>query len=118
MKSTGQFGPSGPKPISRCSHDYREVHRIYQAGLRSALWPRRGDLRVLYPIPFDYEEETRSIIGIRAMRQSWNPQPVEVEVRQNTFLDHEPFRRTQPILANAFHVRDVPYQWLRGSRLA
>jgi hypothetical protein len=41
-----------------------------------------------------------------------------VEVRQNTFLDHEPFRRTQPILANAFHVRDVPYQWQRGSRLA
>jgi hypothetical protein len=70
------------------------------------------------PYTFDYEEETRSIIGIRAMRQSWNPQPVAVEVRQNTFLDHEPFCRAQPILANAFHVRDVPYQWQRGSRLA
>ncbi len=45
-------------------------------------------------------------------------QPVEVEVRQNTFLDHEPFRGAPPILANAFHVRDVPYQWQRGSRLA
>ena len=70
------------------------------------------------PYTFDYEAETQSIIGIRAMRQSWNPQPVEVEVRQNTFLDHEPFRGTSPILANAFHVRDVPYQWQRGSRLA
>jgi uncharacterized protein YqjF (DUF2071 family) len=70
------------------------------------------------PYTFDYEKETQSIIGIRAMRQSWNPQPVEVEVRQNTFLDHEPFRRTQPILANAFHVRNIPYQWLRGRRLA
>ena len=26
-------------------------HRLCQAGLRSALWPRRGDLRVLCPIP-------------------------------------------------------------------
>lgn len=69
------------------------------------------------PYTFDYEKETDSIIGIRAMRQSWNPQPVEVEVRENTFLDHAPFCRTPPILANAFHVRDVPYQWQRGSRL-
>lgn len=70
------------------------------------------------PYTFDYEKETQSIIGIRAMRQSWNPQPIEVEVRQNTFLDHEPFRHAQPILANAFHVRDVPYQWQRGTRLS
>jgi len=69
------------------------------------------------PYTFDYEEETRSIIGIRAVRQSWNPRPVEVEVRKNTFLDREPFRAAPPVLANAFHVRDVPYQWQRGSRL-
>jgi hypothetical protein len=70
------------------------------------------------PYTFDYEEETRSIIGIRAIRQSWNPQPVEVEVRLNTFLYREPFCGSSPILANAFHVRDVPYQWQRGSRLS
>lgn len=70
------------------------------------------------PYTFDYEKETQSIIGICAMRQSWNPQPVEIDVRENTFLNHEPFCRTQPILANALHVRDVPSQWQRGSRLA
>jgi Uncharacterized conserved protein (COG2071) len=70
------------------------------------------------PYTFDYEQEAQSIIRIRAMRQSWHPHPVEVEVRQNTFLDREPFRRAQPILANAFHVRDVPYQWQRGTRFA
>ena len=69
------------------------------------------------PYTFDYEKETDSIISIRALRQSWNPQPVEVQVRENTFLDHEPFCRSPRILANAFHVRDVPYQWQRGSRL-
>lgn len=70
------------------------------------------------PYTFDYEEATHSIIGIHAMRQQWNPQPVAVDVRRNTFLDGEPFCRTVPILANAFHVRDVPYQWQRGRRLA
>jgi hypothetical protein len=66
------------------------------------------------PYTFDYEEATGSIIAIRAVRQEWDPQPVEVDVRRNTFLECGPFRRAAPILANAFHVRDVPYRWLRG----
>jgi hypothetical protein len=70
------------------------------------------------PYTFDYEEATHSIIGIPAVRQSWNPEPVGVEVRCNTFLDQEPFCRAKPILANAFHVQDVPYQWQRGRRLS
>jgi hypothetical protein len=70
------------------------------------------------PYTFDYEEATHSIIGIHARRQRWNPQPVEVEVRRNTFLEHEPFIRATPILANSFHVQDVPYEWERGRRLA
>ncbi len=69
------------------------------------------------PYTFDYEQETDSIIGIRATRQQWDPAPVEVEVRRNTFLEREPFCAVAPILANAFHVHDVPYQWQRGRRL-
>jgi hypothetical protein len=66
------------------------------------------------PYTFDYEEATGSIIAIRAVRQEWDPQAVEVDVRRNLFLEREPFRRAAPILANAFHVRDVPYRWQRG----
>jgi len=66
------------------------------------------------PYTFDYEEATGSIIAIRAVRQEWDPQPVEVDVRQNLFLEREPFRHAAPILANAVHVRDVPYRWQRG----
>ncbi len=66
------------------------------------------------PYTFDYEKETGSIIAIRAVRQEWDPQPVEVDVRRNMFLEREPFRRAAPILANAFHVGDVPYRWQRG----
>lgn len=70
------------------------------------------------PYTFDYEAETRSIIAIHAMRQRWNPQPVEVEVRRNSFLEREPFASGEPVLANAFYVRGVPYCWERGRRVA
>ena len=69
------------------------------------------------PYTFDYEKETGSIIEIRAIRQRWDPKLVEVKVVRNTFLDQEPFCRATPILANAFYVRDVPYQWQRGRRI-
>ena len=68
------------------------------------------------PYTFDYEKATGSIIAIRAIRQKWAPRPVVVEVRQNTFLEREPFSRAVPVLANAFHVQDVPYRWERGRR--
>jgi len=68
------------------------------------------------PFTFDYEPETHSIIIIQGVRQQWDPQPVRVEVRENTFFDHAPFKNAQPILANAFHLADVPYLWKRGVR--
>lgn len=70
------------------------------------------------PYTFDYEAETRGIIAIHALRQRWDPQPVEVEVRRNTFLEREPFASGEPVLANAFYVRGVPYCWERGRRVA
>jgi hypothetical protein len=70
------------------------------------------------PYTFDYEEATDSIIGICAIRQKWEPQPVAVEVRRNTFLEQEPFCGAAPLLANAFYVCDVPYRWQRGRRLS
>jgi hypothetical protein len=69
------------------------------------------------PYTFDYERETHSIIRIQGVRQEWRPQPVRVEVLQNTFLCREPFCRATPILANAFHVHHVPYRWERGVRM-
>ena len=66
------------------------------------------------PYTFDYEPETHSIIRIRGVRQEWNPKPVAVEVRKNTFLQQEPFCRVKPVLASAFYVHDIPYWWERG----
>jgi hypothetical protein len=68
------------------------------------------------PYTFDYEAETHSIIRIRGMRQGWKPRPVRVEVLANEFLRHEPFCRAKAVLANAFYVHDIPYEWSRGVR--
>jgi len=69
------------------------------------------------PYTFEYEQATGSIIGIFAKRQNWEPQPVAVEVRRNTFLQQKPFCGAPAILANAFYVRAVHYEWQRGRRL-
>lgn len=68
------------------------------------------------PFTFDYERETHSVILIEGVRKEWHPRPVNVEVKQCTFFDGEPFRGTTPLLANAFYLADVPYQWRRGRR--
>lgn len=70
------------------------------------------------PYTFEYERATGSIIGICARRQNWTPRPVTVEVHQNTFLEQEPFRGASALLANAFYVQAVPYEWERGKRLS
>lgn len=69
------------------------------------------------PYTFDYEQATGSIIGICAKRENWEPQPVAVEVRRNTYLEQEPFRGASAVLANAFYVSGVPYRWQRGRKL-
>jgi len=69
------------------------------------------------PYTFDYEPQTHSIVRIRGVRTHWNPQPVEVEVAQASFLQREPFRQAQPLLASAFYLSNVPYRWERGVRM-
>lgn len=68
------------------------------------------------PFTFDYERETHSIIAIEGVREHWKPVPVPVEVRRLTFLDRPPFNQARPVLANAFHIRDIPYEWKCGVR--
>jgi hypothetical protein len=66
------------------------------------------------PFTFDYEADTRSIIMIEGVRRDWNPLPVKVNVLKRTFFERGPFRGTEPVLANAFHVKSITYTWKRG----
>jgi hypothetical protein len=89
-----------PLPPGSPFHDLKEARRF------------AGPL----PFTFDYERETHSIIRVQGIRQHWEPQPVRVEVRENTFLCDARFGSVRPILANAFYVSDIPYRWQRGVR--
>ena len=68
------------------------------------------------PYTFDYESQTHSIVAIKGVRENWSPRLVNVDVRRLAFFDDARFRGVTPILASAFHVRDIPYSWLRGVR--
>ena len=66
------------------------------------------------PFTFDYEPQTHSLVIVKGVRKKWDPMPVQVEVRQNSFLEAEPFAGAEPRLANAFYICDIPYQWEKG----
>jgi hypothetical protein len=66
------------------------------------------------PFTFDYERETHSLVVVKGVRKAWSPEPVAVEVARNTFLASPRFAEARPVLANAFHLADVPYRWTRG----
>ena len=70
------------------------------------------------PFTFDYEPETHAIIAINALRTNWQPAPVAVDVRRVSFFDQAVFEGCTPVLAAAFHVKDVDYRWARGVRHA
>jgi Uncharacterized conserved protein (COG2071) len=69
------------------------------------------------PFTFDYEPETHSIIRVEGVRHNWQPRPISVDIERVTFFDHPPFAGgPRPILASAYFLEDVPYQWRRGIR--
>lgn len=80
----------------------------------------RAARRFAGPLPytFDHEPETDSMIVVRAVRTTWRPVPVAVEVPVMTYFRTGPFADCEPVLANAFHVADVDYGWEAGSRRA
>ena len=102
-----------------------DLHVIADLGSRPAPLPehspfadQRHARRFAGPLPytFDYEPQTHSIIRIQASRARWQPEPIRVEVIQNSFVQSGSLAVTEPILAAAFHVRDIDYRWERGVR--
>jgi hypothetical protein len=69
------------------------------------------------PYTFDYERESNAIITVRGLRESWQPEPVKVQIDRLTYFERAPFNRTDALLASAFHLSNVPYRWERGKRV-
>ena len=97
------------------------------AGLANAALPAGSPFRSVrdarrfagpLPFTFDYEQETHAIIAINARRTNWRPAPVTVDVRCMSFFEQAAFDGCTPVLAAAFHVKDIDYRWERGVRHA
>jgi uncharacterized protein YqjF (DUF2071 family) len=64
------------------------------------------------PFTFTYNKETKEVLIIEGVRQNWTPSPVKVIDYDFEFLDT--IKLQNPVLANAFIIRDIPYHWEKG----
>ncbi|MCT2564141.1 DUF2071 domain-containing protein [Chryseobacterium herbae] len=64
------------------------------------------------PFTFTYNKETREVLIIEGVRQNWTPQTVEILDYHFGFLDT--LKLENPVLANAFIIKNIPYYWKKG----
>jgi len=64
------------------------------------------------PFTFTYNPATQEVLIIEGVRQNWTPKPVQVLDYHFSFLDS--LQLENPVLANAFVIRDIPYLWKKG----
>jgi uncharacterized protein YqjF (DUF2071 family) len=64
------------------------------------------------PFTFTYNKETKEVLIIEGVRQNWTPSPIKVIDYDFEFL--ETIKLQNPILANAFVIRNIPYHWKKG----
>jgi len=66
------------------------------------------------PFTFTYNEPTQEVLIIEGVRQNWIPAPVHVIDYHFSFLNT--LKLNNPILANAFIIKDIPYFWKKGKK--
>lgn len=66
------------------------------------------------PLPntFTFNSKTNEVLIIKGVRQNWRPSPVKVLEYKIPFL--EELNLKNPILANAFQIENIPYEWEKG----
>lgn len=66
------------------------------------------------PLPFTFScsKDNRSVLIIEGVRENWTPKPLQVKDYYFHFLETLPLQ--EPILANAFEIKSIPYFWKKG----
>ena len=64
------------------------------------------------PFTFTYNSISKEVLIIEGVRQNWTPNPVKVIDYDFDFLNT--LHLGNPILANAFIIRNIPYFWKKG----
>lgn len=66
------------------------------------------------PFTFTYNEDTREVLIIEGVRQNWTPNPIQIRDYQFDYLNT--LHLKNPILANAFIIKNIPYYWKKGKK--
>jgi len=64
------------------------------------------------PFTFTYLAEEKAVLIIEGRRQNWQPEPVKITHCEFDFLDS--LRLDGVVLANAFEIKNIPYEWRKG----
>lgn len=64
------------------------------------------------PFTFTYNPATKQVLIIEGVRHNWTPAPVKVADYNFNFLNS--LNLDNPILANAFIIKNIPYYWKKG----
>jgi uncharacterized protein YqjF (DUF2071 family) len=92
--------------------DLRNENISLPAGSPFADWKEARRFAGPLPFTFTYDPAKRKILIIEGVRENWKPMPVKVIDYNFTFLSN--LKLTGAILANAFSIENIPYQWKRG----
>lgn len=65
------------------------------------------------PFTFSYDRDSDLMTTVEGVRATWKPQPVKILEAKVPFLSELGLHHTR--LANAFTVKDIPYQWKKGT---
>ena len=66
------------------------------------------------PFTFTYNEDTHEVLIIEGVRQNWTPNPIQIRDYQFDYL--KTLHLKNPILANAFIIKNIPYYWKKGKK--
>jgi uncharacterized protein YqjF (DUF2071 family) len=64
------------------------------------------------PFTFSYNPTRQEVLIIEGVREHWQPHPIAVARQRVGFLDT--LGLTNPLLASAFTVEQIPYSWKKG----
>jgi hypothetical protein len=64
------------------------------------------------PFTFTYNPKSKEVLIIEGVRQNWTPNPIKVMDYQFEFLSN--LNLKNPLLANAFLIKNIPYYWKKG----
>lgn len=64
------------------------------------------------PFTFTFNTTTKEVLIIEGVRQNWKPSPVRVIEYNFDFLHR--LKLENPVLANAFVIKNIPYYWKKG----